>query len=94
MNISVARQGDQDEAASRLLKALANPHRLRIGRILAEGEITVGALADSLGLRESLVSQHLGVMRREKLVSARRVGQTVFYALEDQKARDVIGLLA
>jgi len=86
--------GPEVEAASGLLKVLASPHRLMIACRLAGGEETVGALAAVLGVRESTVSQHLAVMRRERLVSARREGQLVRYALQSQAARDVIKVLS
>lgn len=85
--------GAEAEAASELLKALASPHRLMIACRLAGGEETVGALAACLGVRESVVSQHLAVMRRERLVSARREGQQMPYALRSQAARDIIKVL-
>lgn len=85
--------GAEFAALSDLLKALASPHRLMIACRLAGGEETVGALAVSLGVRETVVSQHLAVMRRERLVSARRDGQQVRYALQSQTARDVIKVL-
>lgn len=82
------------EEASQILKALASPHRLMIACRLAGGEATVGALAAGLGVRESVVSQHLAVLRRERLVSARREGQSLHYALRSEAARDILGALA
>lgn len=86
--------GAEAEAASALLKALASPQRLMIACRLASGEETVGALAVFLGAREAAVSQHLAVMRRERLVSARREGQLVRYALKSQAVRDIIKVLS
>lgn len=82
------------DAASVLLKALASPHRLMIVCRLAEGEQTVGALAAALGVRESLVSQHLAVLRRERIVSARRDGQSMHYAVSSPRARAVVETIA
>lgn len=82
------------EAASQLLKALASPHRLMIACHLSAGEVSVGALAEALGLKEPAVSQHLAVMRREQLVSARREGQSIHYTLRSEAARDIITALA
>lgn len=86
--------GAEAEAACALLKALASPRRLMIACRLAGGDETVGALAAFLGARESTVSQHLAVMRRERLVSARREGQLVHYTLESQAVRDIIKVLS
>ncbi|MBL8538379.1 MAG: helix-turn-helix transcriptional regulator [Hyphomonadaceae bacterium] len=85
---------ERAEEASQLLKALASPHRLMIACRLAEGEETVGAIAAWLGVRETVVSQHLAVMRRERLVSPRREGQSIYYALRSDAARDVMAALA
>ena len=86
--------GDRAEEASQILKALSSPRRLMIACRLADGEATVGTLAACLGARESVVSQHLAVLRRERLVSARRDGQSVHYALKSDAARDILGALA
>lgn len=82
------------EAASQLLKALASPHRLMIACHLSAGEVSVGVLAEALGLKEPAVSQHLAVMRRERLVAARRDGQSIYYSLQSKAVRDVIAALA
>ncbi len=82
------------DAASELLKALASPHRLMIVCRLIDGEQTVGALAATLGVRESLVSQHLAVLRRERIVSARRDGQSMHYAVSSPRARAVVETIA
>ncbi|HET6183294.1 MAG TPA: metalloregulator ArsR/SmtB family transcription factor [Acetobacteraceae bacterium] len=79
--------------ASELLKSLANPHRLLILCQLAEGERSVGELADFLSVRDTAVSQHLALLRKDGLVSGRRDGQTIFYSLADTPARAVLETL-
>jgi DNA-binding transcriptional ArsR family regulator len=76
-----------------LLKGLANPHRLMIVCSLVEGEQSVGALARRLGVRESLASQHLGLLRRDGVVSARRDGQTLYYSLTSGRAHALVETL-
>jgi DNA-binding transcriptional ArsR family regulator len=80
-------------AASALLKALANPHRLMIVCQLIDGPRSVGQLAEFLGIRDSTVSQHLGLMRRDNLVSPTRDGQTIRYAINSIEARAVLETL-
>lgn len=77
--------------AARLLKAMSNPARLVILCQLADGERSVGDLERAVGLSQSGISQHLAVLRRERVVSYRRVRQTVLYALA---SRDVVALMA
>ncbi len=79
--------------ASELLKSLGNPHRLLILCELTEGERSVGDLATFLGLRDSTVSQHLSLLRRDGLVQARRDGQTIWYSIASDPARRVLETL-
>ena len=80
--------------ASALLKALANPHRLMIVCTLIDGEQSVGALAQRLGVRETLASQHLGLLRRDDVVVSRRDGQTIYYRLQGGQARALVETLS
>lgn len=79
--------------ASELLKSLSNRYRLLILCRLADGEHSVGQLADFLGIRDSTVSQHLALLRRDKIIAARRDGQTIWYRIESKPARDVVNTL-
>ena len=81
------------ERASELLKALANRHRLMIICQLIDGERSVGELATFLGLRDSTVSQHLALLRKDGLVSARRDAQTIWYSISSSPAREVVETL-
>jgi DNA-binding transcriptional ArsR family regulator len=76
--------------AAELLKSLANRHRLLIVCQLIDGERSVGELTAFLGIRDSTVSQHLAVLRREGIVSARRDGQTIWYSIGSAAARSVV----
>ena len=64
---------DAADDASELLKALANRHRLLILCQLIDGERSVGQLAEFLGIRDSTVSQHLALLRRDRIIAGRRV---------------------
>jgi DNA-binding transcriptional ArsR family regulator len=81
------------DQASSLLKALANPHRLLIVCQLIEKERSVGELAGFLGVRDSTVSQHLAVLRRDGIVNARRDGQTIWYSIGSDPARELVHTL-
>jgi ArsR family transcriptional regulator, virulence genes transcriptional regulator len=81
------------DQASDLLKALANRHRLLIICQLIDGERSVGELAQFLDLRDSTVSQHLALLRRDGLVAARRDGQTIYYSIASEPAREVLKTL-
>ena len=79
--------------ASELLKALANPHRLMIICQLIERECSVGELAHLLNLRDSTVSQHLALLRKDGLVVPRRDGQMIWYSIASSSARELLATL-
>jgi DNA-binding transcriptional ArsR family regulator len=81
------------DQASELLKALANRHRLLIVCQLIEGERSVGELADFLGIRDSGASQHLALLRKDGILTARRDGQTIWYSIASPEARELLAVL-
>jgi DNA-binding transcriptional ArsR family regulator len=64
-------------------RALAHPIRIRILEALGRGEHSVQELQEALGLEQPITSQQLAVLRAKNIVSARKVGTTVRYALSD-----------
>jgi ArsR family transcriptional regulator len=66
-----------------LFGALSDPTRLRIIAALLEGELSVGRIAEDIGLSESAVSHQLRGLRQMRLVRTRKAGRQVFYALDD-----------
>lgn len=81
------------DEASALLKALSNRHRLLILCQLIGGEKSVGQLADFLGVRDSTASQHLALLRRDRVISGRRDGQTIWYRISSQPALEIMQVL-
>lgn len=79
--------------AAAYLKALAHEGRLMILCYLGAGERSVGELERLLELRQATVSQMLARLREEGLVTTRREGKTVFYALKDGKTTQIIEVL-
>ena len=91
--MKVEEMRENADRAEALLKALANRNRLMILCTLVEGERSVGALAQALDVRESVISQHLALLRRDGLVSGRRDGQTIHYALAGDDAKRLLTTL-
>lgn len=81
------------DRACRLLKVLSNPDRLLILCRLAEGEMSVGQLEDSLGIRQPTLSQQLTVLREEALVATRREGKHIHYRIDSPQALAVMQVL-
>lgn len=77
-----------------LFKALGHEGRLHILCLLARREMTVTEIETHLGQRQAAVSQQLARLRLEGLVTTRREGKAIHYALADQKAATVLALLA
>lgn len=79
--------------ASDLLGSMANPRRLLVLCKLVEGEKSVNALAEAVGLSQSALSQHLAKLRQKGLVVTRREGQTIYYSLAGDEVRAVLSTL-
>jgi ArsR family transcriptional regulator len=79
--------------ACSLLKALGNPDRLLLLCQLTQGEYCVSELEALLGIQQPTLSQQLGVLREEGLVSTRREGKQIFYKIDSKEAAAVMGVL-
>ncbi len=66
-------------------RILGHPARVRILELLRDGELSVGELQAELEIDSSGASQHLGAMRRQGLVEARREGTSVYYRVRDPR---------
>jgi len=79
--------------ASALLAAMANEKRLMILCQLLGGEKSVSELAEQLDARPSTVSQHLALLRKDRLVATRREAQSLYYSLAGPEAREILDAL-
>ena len=80
------------DAKAELFKALAHPARVRVLELLAEGDSTVGELAEQAGLELSHLSQHLSVLRRAGIVDSRRVRTSVLCSLRDPQIAELLAV--
>ncbi|VAV94484.1 Transcriptional regulator, ArsR family [hydrothermal vent metagenome] len=81
------------DKASSLLQAMSNPKRLLVLCILAEGEQSVGVLADKVDLSQSALSQHLARLRDDGFVVTRRQAQTVYYSVAGGEVQAILQAL-
>ncbi len=79
--------------AEMLLKQLANANRLVVLCQLVDGEKTVGELAESVGLSQSALSQHLAKLREAGLVESDRRGQMIYYRISSMEAQALLSML-
>ncbi len=71
------------EIKADLFRALAHPARVRALEVLADGERSVSELQPEVGIESSHLSQQLAVLRRAGLVTTRKDGTAVYYAIKD-----------
>lgn len=91
---NVAALQENAAEAARLLRLLANERRLLLlCHLVGAGEMTVSALASSVGLSQPALSQHLAMLREDGLVATRKASQAVFYRLADPKAARLLEVL-
>lgn len=76
-----------------LTKALADGSRLRLLKLLEDGEVCVCVLTDSLGLAPATVSKHLSLLKAAGLIQARKDGRWVHYRLHDAPTPAAAALL-
>jgi ArsR family transcriptional regulator len=88
-----AAMADRADQAAAFLKALSHTGRLMILCHLAEGERSVTELEGLLGARQAAVSQQLARLRLEGLVTTRREGKAIIYAIRDPRVLAQIRLL-
>lgn len=78
------------QALARIFKAMADPTRVRMLHVLAQGELPVCDLARLIELSESAVSHQLSLLYALRIVRRRKHGRHVFYALDDDHIRRLI----
>jgi DNA-binding transcriptional ArsR family regulator len=83
----------EEVQAANMLRALANPHRLKILKLLDQEPHNVMDLCERLSLRQSLASQHLARLRLDGIVTAERHGHHVVYSLQNARARQILAIL-
>ena len=82
-----------NEQFTRIAKAIANPHRLELVDLLAQGERSVEELAKEAALSVANASQHLQALREAHLITARKVGLRVYYRLADASIYQLVQLI-
>ena len=74
-------------------KALADPTRRMILRLLGNGEMSAGEIASHFDISAPSMSHHFNILKEADLVAARRSGQQIYYSLNTTVVQDVMGAL-
>jgi DNA-binding transcriptional ArsR family regulator len=90
----VAERQSTPSAPDAVLRALADPHRREILRLVRHTELPAGRIAASFPLTQQAVSQHIGVLKQAGLLTERREGTRRLYALRHESLEPVRALLA
>ena len=76
--------------SSNAFKALADPTRREILRLLRRGEMTAGDLAERFDMTKPTMSHHFAVLREADLLTSRREGQQIWYGLNPTVVQDLL----
>ena len=81
------------ETASRSLKAMSHPLRLKILCTLGRSEVSVQTIVDNVGTSQSNISQHLAILRDKGILSCRKDANKVYYRVGDERTLLLIGMM-
>ncbi len=81
------------ETASRSLKAMSHPLRLKILCTLGNREVCVQGIVENVGTSQSNISQHLAILRDKGILSSRKDANKVFYRVGDERTLRLIGMM-
>ena len=81
------------EVASRSLKAMSHPLRLKILCTLGDGEVCVQGIVDNVGTSQSNISQHLAILRDKGILSCRKDANKVYYRVGDERTLQLLGMM-
>ena len=84
---------DDIERASRSLKAMAHPLRLKILCTLGEREVSVQDIVDYVGTSQSNISQHLAILRDKGILASRKHANRVYYRVGDPRTLRLISMM-
>lgn len=88
----ISRDEDIDRA-SRSLKAMSHPLRLKILCTLGDQEVSVQDIVERVGTSQSNISQHLAILRDKGILSSRKDANRVFYKVVDSRTLQLIGMM-
>jgi ArsR family transcriptional regulator len=74
-------------------KALADPTRRSILQMLRSGEMTAGELSQRFDMSKPSVSHHFSVLKQADLITSRKEGQQIYYALNTTVVEDLLGIV-
>ncbi len=86
-------QDEDIERASRSLKAMSHPLRLKILCTLGDQEISVQEIVERVGTSQSNISQHLAILREKGILATRKDANRVYYRVGDARTLKLINMM-
>jgi ArsR family transcriptional regulator len=92
-SVGLITRDDDIERASRSMKAMAHPLRLKILCTLGEEEQSVHDIVDKVGTSQSNISQHLGILKDKGILASRKDANRVYYRVSDARTLRLISMM-
>ena len=86
-------QDEDIDRASRSLKAMSHPLRLKILCTLGDREVSVQDIVENVGTSQSNISQHLAILRDKGILASRKDANRVYYRVGDPRTLRLIGMM-
>jgi len=87
------KRAEDIERASRSLKAMSHPLRLKILCVLGEREVSVQDIVGNVGTSQSNISQHLAILRDKGILASRKDANRVYYRVGDSRTLQLIKMM-
>jgi DNA-binding transcriptional ArsR family regulator len=91
--IELIERDEHIDQASRALKAMSHPLRLKILCVLGDKEVSVQDIVEMVGTTQSNISQHLAILREKDVLRTRKDANRVYYRVSDPRTLKLIGLM-
>jgi ArsR family transcriptional regulator len=91
--IALIERDEHIEQASRALRAMSHPLRLKILCVLGDKEVSVQDIVEMVGTTQSNISQHLAILREKDVLRTRKDANRVYYRVSDPRTLKLIGLM-
>ena len=92
-DIELMDKEDEIDRASRAMKAMSHPLRLKILCVLGDKEVSVQDIVDRVGTSQSNISQHLAILRDKGVLKTRKDANRVYYRVGDTRTLRLIGMM-
>ena len=86
-------QDEQIEQASRAMKAMSHPLRLKILCVLGDKEVSVQDIVEQVGTSQSNISQHLAIMLDKGVLRTRKDANRVYYRVGDTRTLELVNMM-